>query len=260
MLSSTALAKPYAASKVPDKIGEIQESVLIAYGMKADEISTIASESYWPGPVRSNIDILAQAFRTVKEMMEMVSLFNSSRIIPEEQQTSKIILKEQQGWCEALIDSQFRSQDSDKELLLAQVALYIDVLNHHVVGKGHVMPEEFLTNPVVQESLSTVHRQFERMTNAGRNFCITKAGRLGWASKRAMEGDIVALLYGSVVPILLRPRQDRKYECLEACYIHGIMDGEIVEEEMIVNGISEDEMEDETKWKQYAPMERFVIV
>ncbi len=260
MLSSTALAKPYAASKVPDKIGEIQESELIAYGMKADKISTIASESYWPGPGQSDIERLAQAFLTVKEMTEMVSLSNSSRIISEEQQTSKIILKEQQGWCEALIDSQFRSKDSDKEQLLAQVALYVAVINHRVVGKGHLIPEELLTNPVVQESFSTIHQQFERMTHAGRNFCTTKAGRLGWASKCAMEGDIVALLYGSVVPILLRPRQDGKYQCLEACYIHGIMDGEVVEEEMIANGISEDEMEDETKWKQYAPMERFVIV
>jgi len=246
LLSSTALAKPYAASKVPDKIGEIQESELIAYGMKADKISTIASESYWPGPGQSDIERLAQAFLTVKEMTE--------------QQTSKIILKEQQGWCEALIDSQFRSKDSDKEQLLAQVAIYVAVINHRVVGKGHLIPEELLTNPVVQESFSTIHQQFERMTHAGRNFCTTKAGRLGWASKRAMEGDIVALLYGSVVPILLRPRQDGKYQCLEACYIHGIMDGEVVEEEMIANGISEDEMEDETKWKQYAPMERFVIV
>ena len=245
---------------MPDKVGEIQESEVIAYGMIADKISTIASESYWPGPDQSEIGCLAQALRTIKEITEMVSLSNLSSNISEEQQTSSIILKEQQGWCEALIDSQLRSKDSDKEQLLTQVVLYVDVLNHRVVGKGHVIPKEYLTKPEVQESFSTIHRQFERMTHAGRNFCTTKAGRLGWASKRAMEGDIVALLYGSVVPILLRPRQDGKYECLEACYIRGIMDGEVVEEAMIANGIPENEMEDETKWKQYAPMERFVIV
>ncbi|MCJ1388261.1 hypothetical protein MMC18_001106 [Xylographa bjoerkii] len=260
LLSSTALAKPYSASKVPDKIGEIQESELIVYGIKADEISTIASESYWPGPDQSDRERLARAFQTVKEMTEMVALSNSSRIISEEQQTSRIISKEQQGWCEALIDSQLRSKESDKEQLLAQIVLYVDAINHRVVGKGHVIPKESLTNPVVQESFSAIHRQMERMTHAGRSFCTTKAGRLGWASKRAMEGDIVALLYGSVVPILLRPRQDGKFECLGACYIQGIMDGEVVEEKMIANGIPEDEMEDETKWKQYAPMEKFVIV
>ena len=260
MLSFTALAKPYAASKVPDKIGEIQESELIAYGMEADKISTIASESYSPGSDLSPIESLVQALRTVKEITEMVSLFNLSRNMSEEQQTSEIILKEQQGWCEALIDSQLRSKDSDKEKLFAQIVLYLDFLNHRVVGKGHVIPKEYLTDPKVQEGISNIHRQFERMTHAGRNFCTTKAGRLGWASKRAMEGDIVALLYGSVVPILLRPRQDGKYECLGACYIRGIMDGEVVEEAMIANGIPEHEMEDETKWKQYAPMERFVIV
>ncbi len=259
MLSSAALAKPYAASKVPYHIGEIQESELTAYGMIADEISIIASESYWPGPDESSIERLARALRTIKEITEMVSLSNTSRIISEEQQSSSVILKEHQGWCEALIDSLLRSQASDKEHLLFQVATYIDVLNHRVVGKGNVIPKESLTNPAVQESFSTIHRQFERMTHAGRNFCTTKAGRVGWASKRAMEGDIVALLYGSVVPLLLRPRQDGKYECLEACYIHGIMDGELVEEEMIANGIPEDEMEDDTKWKQYAPMERFVV-
>ena len=250
MLSSTALAKPYAASKVPDKIGEIQESGLVAYGMKADKISMIASQSYWAGPDQSEIPRLAQYFLTVKEITEMVSPSNLSRT------TSK----EQQDWREALIDSQLRSNDSHKEQLLAQVTLYVDVLNHHVFGKGDLIPEEELTNPVIQDSFSSIHRQFERMTHTGRNFCTTEAGRLGWASKRAKEGDIVALLYGCVVPILLRPRQDGKYECLEACYIQGIMDGEVVEEAMIANGIPEDEMEDETKWKQYAPMERFVIV
>ena len=250
MLSSTALAKPYAASKVPDQIGEIQEAELIAYGMKADKISTIASESYWPGPDQSGMERLAQVFLSVKEMIEMTSLSNLSRTTSEQQQ----------NWREALIDSQLRSNDSHKERLLAQIALYVDVLNHRVVGKGDLIPEEDLTDPLVQDSFSTIHRQFERMTHAGRNFCTTEAGRLGWASKRAKEGDIVALLYGCVVPILLRPRQDGKYECLEACYIKGIMDGEVMEEAMKANGIPEDEMEDETKWKQYAPMERFVIV
>lgn len=245
---------------MPGKFGEIQESELIAYGMKADKISRIASESYWPGPDQSELEYLAQAFRTIKEITEMVSLSNLSRIVSEKQQTSRIISKEQQGWCEALIDSQLRNENSDREQLLAQVALYVDVLNHRVVGKGSLIPKERLTDPEVQESCSTIHRQFERMTHAGRNFCTTKAGRLGWASKRAMEGDIVALLYGSAVPILLRPKQDRKYECLEACYIHGMMDGEVVEEKMIANGIPEEDMEDETKWKQYVPMERFVIV
>ena len=250
MLSSTALAEPYAASKVPDKIGDIQESELIAYGMKADMISTIASESYWPEPDQSEIRCLAQAFLSVKEMIEMASLSNLSRTTSEEQQ----------DWREALIDSQLRSNHSHKERLLAQIALYVDALNHRVVGKGDLIPVEDLNDPIVQESFSTIHRQFERMTHAGRNFCTTEAGRMGWASKRAKEGDTVALLYGCVVPILLRPRQDGKYECLEVCYIAGIMDGEIVEGAMKANGIPEDEMEDETKWKQYAPMEKFVIV
>lgn len=260
LLSSTALAKPYAASKVPDRTGEIRESELIAYGIKADEILGVATESYMPGSDQSNIEGLAQAYRTVKEMTEMVSLSNFPRIIPEEQQTSEFILKEQQGWCEAFIDRQLWSKDLNKEPLLAQVALYLDVLNHCVIGKGHIIPAESLDNPAVQESFSNIHRQFKRMTHAGRNFCTTKAGRLGWASKRAMEGDIVVLLYGCVVPILLRPREDGKYECLEACYIYGIMDGEVVEEAMRANGIPEDEMEDETKWKHYVPMERFLIV
>lgn len=250
MLSSTALGKPYAASKVPDRIGEIQELELIAYGMKADKISTIASESYWPGSDQSGMERLVQMFLSLQEMIDMAPLSNSSRTKSGEQQ----------NWREALIDSQLRSNDSHKGRLLAQIALYVDVLNHRVVGRGHLIPEEDMIDPLVQESFSTIHRQFERMTHAGRNFCTTEAGRLGWASKRAKEGDIVALLYGCVVPILLRPRQDGKYECLEVCYIKGIMDGEVVEEAMKANGIPEDEMEDETKWKQYAPMDRFVIV
>ncbi|MCJ1471538.1 hypothetical protein MMC13_000178 [Lambiella insularis] len=260
LLSSTASDKPYAASKLAEKIGEIVESELIAHGMKADEILTTSSESYGPEPGESEIERLARAFRTIQDMQKMVFLSNSSSIRSEEQQTSSVISKEQQPWCEALISSQLRREISNKERLFAQIALYIEVLNHRLVGKGHVIPKESLSDPIVQESFSSIHRQFERMTHAGRKFCTTKAGCLGWASRRATAGDIVALLYGSVVPILLRPLQDGKYQCLEACYIHGIMDGEVVEEAMMANGIAEDEMEDETKWKQYVPMERFVIV
>ena len=44
--------------------------------------------------------------------------------------------------------------------------------------------------------------------------------------KKRREGDLIAVAAGSQIPIVLRSRRVEEYEVVGACYIHGIMDSE----------------------------------
>lgn len=43
------------------------------------------------------------------------------------------------------------------------------------------------------------------------------------------SGDVIAILFGSPRPMMLRPR-DGWYELIQPCYIYGMMEGEVVKE------------------------------
>jgi Heterokaryon incompatibility protein (HET) len=59
----------------------------------------------------------------------------------------------------------------------------------------------------------------------------TKTGYLGLAPKetRVETHDVVAILYGCNFPVVLRPQEDGSYKVIGECYVHGIMDGEIID-------------------------------
>lgn len=59
----------------------------------------------------------------------------------------------------------------------------------------------------------------------GRTFFTTGDGRLGWAPKNSVPGDVVAVLSGGRVPIVLRAG-DGWCTVVGDAYMHGIMDGE----------------------------------
>ena len=61
----------------------------------------------------------------------------------------------------------------------------------------------------------------------GRDFFTTKAGYMGICPASTAVGDQVCLLSGSQVPYILR-QNDQRYQLVGECYVHGIMDGEIV--------------------------------
>ncbi|MCJ1452177.1 hypothetical protein MMC28_002519 [Mycoblastus sanguinarius] len=61
----------------------------------------------------------------------------------------------------------------------------------------------------------------------GRRFCMSESGRMGWIPEAGKKGDVISVLYGSFLPVLLRPK-GKAYEVIGTCYIHGIMDGEAV--------------------------------
>jgi hypothetical protein len=62
-----------------------------------------------------------------------------------------------------------------------------------------------------------------------RRFFITIRGRMGLGPRCLQAGDIVAVLRGAMLPFILR-KEVEDYRLLGAAYVHGIMDGEAVEE------------------------------
>lgn len=58
----------------------------------------------------------------------------------------------------------------------------------------------------------------------------TEKGYLGMVSKGAQKGDLVCVLFGCNVPVVLRKQdeRDRAYAFVGECYLHGFMNGEIM--------------------------------
>jgi len=64
-----------------------------------------------------------------------------------------------------------------------------------------------------------------------RRLMVTNDGHIGIAPCRARKGDIVCVLLGCSIPLVLRPRGDKKtYEFIGECYLHEFMNGEAVGE------------------------------
>lgn len=60
-------------------------------------------------------------------------------------------------------------------------------------------------------------------------FVITKRGFLGMAPVTTKAGDLVCVFQGGCVPFVIRPKGEHgQWELIGACYVHGIMDGEVV--------------------------------
>ncbi|KAF2852158.1 HET-domain-containing protein [Plenodomus tracheiphilus IPT5] len=65
----------------------------------------------------------------------------------------------------------------------------------------------------------------------GRRLMVTKNGRLGISPGLAAEvGDVCCVLPGASVPFVLKPSGQGVYKLVGDCYLHGVMDGQIIEE------------------------------
>lgn len=64
----------------------------------------------------------------------------------------------------------------------------------------------------------------------GRRLMTTKRGYIGLTVRGARQGDIIAIAFGSGLPLVLRPNVDgNHYSYVGEAYVHGIMEGEMIE-------------------------------
>lgn len=66
---------------------------------------------------------------------------------------------------------------------------------------------------------------FEAVSNActGRKLFITRKGHLGLGPGALQEGDVVCVLFGGIVPFVLRRCEDASCLLVGECYVHGFM-------------------------------------
>jgi hypothetical protein len=82
------------------------------------------------------------------------------------------------------------------------------------------------------------HEALTRWTRNRRLFR-TDTGHLGLGPRMLRHGDIMAILYGSPVPVALRPRAQSEFALVGDVYSDGIMSGEAVREHDATSGIDE---------------------
>lgn len=83
----------------------------------------------------------------------------------------------------------------------------------------------------VESSWNAFYEIFSRaiQEETSMSMCVTKAGRLGWVPDVAVEGDVIAIV-ALDVPLILRPCSDGLYLLVGEAFIHGTMQGELVED------------------------------
>jgi hypothetical protein len=74
-------------------------------------------------------------------------------------------------------------------------------------------------------------------TIRGRRFSITRKGYIGWVPPFTQEGDLICIFAGIHSPFLVRPHYRGRglktaYLLVGACYLNGMMDGEMWGDEM----------------------------
>lgn len=60
---------------------------------------------------------------------------------------------------------------------------------------------------------------------------LSEQGYVGLAPSHAEVNDVIVIIYGAIVPFVLRDVGNHRSELVGESYVHGIMDGEYVEKD-----------------------------
>jgi len=88
-----------------------------------------------------------------------------------------------------------------------------------------------LINLTTQRSKADLHSFSARILYGnGRRFACTNSGYFGLVPFFAQPGDVWCIFPGMKVPLILRRREDGRYYLVGDSYIHGVMQGEVMEQ------------------------------
>jgi hypothetical protein len=108
--------------------------------------------------------------------------------------------------------------------------MYTSLLDHQPLPKED--------QPVDASKCATEPNEYEEILRScigKKSFCTTTNGFIGTCVPASRTGDIIAIVFGSPTPFVLRPLPsnpdvEQPYWLIGASYVGGIMDGEIVDE------------------------------
>ncbi|KAK4986681.1 hypothetical protein LTR50_005126 [Elasticomyces elasticus] len=114
------------------------------------------------------------------------------------------------------------------------------VLLDEVIGMSPAMPDQsYPSRTLTMDHLraqrarrpAQIYRELEEAIYAacsGRTYFTTMKRYMGLGPKYARQGDRICVFTGSHVPFIVRPHQDQSYQLVGECYVHGIMQGEVL--------------------------------
>jgi hypothetical protein len=100
-----------------------------------------------------------------------------------------------------------------------------------------ILDYAYLTDPRSTKGVRDYGRSIATVSY-GQRFGVTEQGYMGLIPPGAEVGDLLCVIWGAETPVLLRQRSsdrdgdganDPVYHLVGACYIHGMMAGEILE-------------------------------
>jgi hypothetical protein len=103
--------------------------------------------------------------------------------------------------------------------------------NPEVCVKAEEVKTESGLQPVSLEYLSAM------TLSVGKLPFLTTTGYVGLGPATTRAGDKVYIVFGSAVPYVFRPTEDRHHLLLGPAYVYGIMDGEFLEGEIVVEDL-----------------------
>ncbi|KAK1671000.1 heterokaryon incompatibility protein-domain-containing protein [Colletotrichum godetiae] len=103
------------------------------------------------------------------------------------------------------------------------------------VGKGKLDLESFKTRVARKTFQEVATAMMHAMQN--RRLCLTSKGYLGLLPETGRVGDEVYVLEACHVPFLLRKVDKRRHRLVGECYVHGIMHGEAVPDDMSMDDV-----------------------
>ncbi|KAE9371102.1 HET-domain-containing protein [Stipitochalara longipes BDJ] len=116
-----------------------------------------------------------------------------------------------------------------------------DMWDGSLEGDGDVLSQVWIQNTWLLPYGKAI-----RDVCGGRKFMVTKMGRIGVVPPETRVGDEVRIVMGAQTPFVMRPiegsDEDYREKCFELvgeCYLHGMMDGELVTEENLAKILTE---------------------
>ncbi|KUJ23934.1 HET-domain-containing protein [Mollisia scopiformis] len=141
-------------------------------------------------------------------------------------------------------DGSYIARGSRKEAFWRTVALDCKVINYH---KGLTLQDnprdrrrrlDKLDDLIPPSNPKSETRLLQALNEqavvgegaqCGRGFFTTETGYMGMGPPNVQLGDIVCVLFGGEVPFVLRPSENGMYKMIGQCYLHGVMDGEVIQ-------------------------------
>lgn len=105
-----------------------------------------------------------------------------------------------------------------------------DIYRKSISAARQSDPEAVVMSPGEKRDARYFKSMLQDLCNA--SIFLTRDGRIGVAPQGVLieVGDVCCIIFGATVPFLLTPAREGRHMLISDCYIHGVMNGEIIQQ------------------------------